>query len=376
MVRHHFAPCATAEDAFGRLRCVQFDPIAPVGCNHDLVLQARVETYRIGGWQKLAYADRFIYDGWDKQASLVPFEGWPTRRIYHKWHAGWHRRIFDEHPEAVEAILKELEERGPMLPKECKFQQRKEEWKGSWHGPNLSKQTLRALWHSGRVMTAGRRNGHHIYDLTERVVPAHLLARAPLSDEEALGELVLDRHRSVGLLRPTAAWEVWSYSAKAALKNAAIQELVQRGELVSVDVEGVRAHATPEFMALLDQPSLEPRVVFVAPLDPFVWDRKMVAHLFGFDYVWEINVPEVKRRWGYYVLPVLYGDALVGRVEFWCRDGVVEMRRWHSEPGAPNRGFEGAFKRALKGFMRYCSAKSIVVADGIDPGIRDLALCL
>lgn len=373
MVRHHFSPCATALEVFQRLGCVQFDPIAPVGCNHDLVLQARVANYRIGDWQKLAYEQRAIYDGWDKQASLVPFEGWPVRRIYHKWHAAWYQRIFDEHPEAVRAILSELEERGPLLPKECAFQQRKEEWEGSWHGPNLSKQTLRALWHSGRVMTTGRRSGHHVYDLTERVVPPHLFSQPELSDEDALRELVLDRHRGVGLLRPNAQWEVWSFGTKAASKNAAIQQLVQQGELVVADVEGVKAHATPGFLELLDQPSLDPRVVFVAPLDPFVWDRKMIAHLFGFEYIWEIYVPEAKRRWGYYVLPVLYGDALVARVEFWCRDSVLTIRRWHAEPGASKRGFKGALRRALKGFMRYCGATSVTVAEGVQSEIREMA---
>ena len=373
MVRHHFSPCATTEDVFQRLRCIQFDPIAPVGCNHDLVLQARVARYRIGDWQKLAYQDRAIYDGWDKQASLVPIESWPTHRIYYKWQVGWHQRVFEEHPEAVDAILRELEERGPLLPKECVFQQRKEEWKDSWHGPNLSKQTLRALWHAGKVMTTGRRGGHHVYDLTERVVPPHLFSQPELSDEDALRELVLERHRGVGLLRPNAQWEVWSYSAKAALKNAAIGELVARGELVVVDVEGVKAHATPAFLSLLDQPSLDPRVVFVAPLDPFIWDRKMIAHLFGFEYIWEIYVPEPKRRWGYYVLPVLFGDALVARVEFWCRDDVLEIRRWHTEPGAPKRGFKGAFQRSLKAFMSYCGATSVTVAEGVDPVVRELA---
>src|SRR5436190_3673004 len=101
----------------------------------------------------------------------------------------------------------------------------------------------------------------------------------------------------------------------------------------------MQAHATPALFALLDQPSLEPRVVFVAPLDQFMWDRKMIGHLFGFEYTWEIYVPEAKRRWGYYVLPVLFGDSIVARVEFYCREGVLEMRRWYAEPGAPQAGF-------------------------------------
>lgn len=373
MVRWHFAPCASARDVFDRLRSIQFDPIAPAGCNHDLVLQARLPGYRIGDWQEAAYRDRLVYDGWDKQASLVPFEGWPARRIFHAWHRQRFHRVFDDHPYAVDAVLKELAERGPLLPRELEFQERKEEWKDSWHGPNLSKQTLRALWHAGLVMTAGRKSGHHVYDLTERVVPKPLYERPPLSERESLREMLLDRHHGVGLLRPNAAQEVWSFYVGAAARRAVIQELVEEGELIAVDVEGVKAHATPEFLAELDRPPLEPGVRFVAPLDQFVWDRAMVAHLFDFDYVWEIYVPEAKRRWGYYVLPVLYGDALVARVEFWARKGVLEIRNWHWESPEPPLPFFAELERALREFMNYASATRAIAAPNVDARIADLA---
>jgi uncharacterized protein len=372
MVRHHFAPSTTQMEAFQRLRSIQFDPIAPVGCNHDLVLQARVPGYKVGDWQKTAYQDRKIYDGWDKQASLIPVEGWPWRRIFHKWHRAQFGRIFDEHPHAVDAILKELQARGPLMPKDCDFQQRKEEWKGSWHGPNLAKQTLRALWHSGLIMTTGRRNGHHVYDLTERVLPAHLYHHPPISDEDALRELVWERHLAVGLLRPTASWEVWSYSGNVAAKNRAIQELVETGKLIPVNVDGTKAHATTEFLALLDLTSLEPRTVFVGPLDPFIWDRKMVRHLFEFEYIWEIYTPEAKRRWGYYVLPVLYGDSLVARVEFWSRKGVLEIRRWHTQAAPPPNSFQDAFEKSLKAFMAYVSADQLQLAPALAASVPTL----
>jgi len=377
MVRHHFAPCAGQAAAFDRLRSVQFDPIAPVGCNHDLVLQARVPGYKIGDWQKITYEDRQVYDGWDKMASLVPFEGWPLRRHIYTVHRRWfEKKIFEDHREAVELILKEIIDRGPLMPKDCEFQQRREEWKGSWFGPSVTKQVLRALWHSGSIMTAGRKNGQHIYDLTERVVPSRLLNQPLLEAKDAVRELVLERHRAMGIVRPAAPAEVWSNEVLSYDKRDAMAELVQKREIVPVEVEGVKAHATPDFLSLLDQPPREPGVVFIAPLDPFMWDRKMIAHLFGFDYVWEIYVPEAKRRWGYYVLPVLFGDALVARAEFLCREGVLALRRWHFEPGEPGPMFFSELERSLGEFMKYCSATRIVVEGDIDPKIRDLAQAL
>lgn len=222
-------------------------------------------------------------------------------------------------------------------------------------------------------MTSGRKNGQHIYDLTERVVPKDLLNQPRLEDKDAQRELVLDRHRAMGIIRPVAPPEVWSMEILSYIKKEAIAELVDRREITPVDVEGVKAYATPEFLALLDQPSLEPRVTFVAPLDQFMWDRKMIAHVFGFDYIWEIYVPEVKRRWGYYVLPVLYGDELVARVEFYCRDGILELRRWHSEAGALPPNVADALTEALQQFMHYSSAKRISVDKTVEPKLRLLA---
>lgn len=371
-MRYEFEPCATQVEAFERLRSVQFDPIAPVGCNHDLVLQARVPGYRVGDWERTAYDERRIYDGWDKQASLVPFEGWPLRRIFHQWHRGHFQSIFDEYGEAVDAVLKDLEARGPLMPKECGFQAKRTEWKSTWNSPNVTKRVLRALWHTGLVMTAGRRKGQHLYDLTERIVPPHLYAQPMPEEGDAIRELVLERHRAVGLLRPNAPPEVWSYNVKTSSRNEVLANLVESGEIVPVEVDGVRAHATPRFLTYLDAPPVEPRVRFVAPLDPFVWDRKMIGHLFGFDYSWEIYIPEAKRRWGYYVLPILFDDHLVARAEFWCRDGVLEIRRWHFETEAPEVGFSEALEVALRDFARYGSAERITTVAGIDPTIREL----
>ncbi len=182
-MRHHFAPCETQEAAFERLRSIQFDPIAPVGCNHDLVLQARVKGYKIGDWQKLAYQDRHIYDGWDKMASLVPYSGWPLRRYFSESGRQMsEKKIFEDHADAVDTVLKELTDRGPMMPRDFEFQQRREDWKGSWIGPSVTKQVLRALWRSGMIMTSGRKNGQHLYDLTERLVPQHLRDEPLLSE--------------------------------------------------------------------------------------------------------------------------------------------------------------------------------------------------
>ena len=372
LVRHHFTPCATQEDAFARLRSIQFDPIAPVGCNHDLVLQTRVSDYKIGDWQRLAYEDRHIYDGWDKQACLIPFEGWAVRRVFWQWSTR-SKGILAEHPEATQSILRDLTERGPLQPKDFEFQQRREDLVGTWYGPSVTKNVLRALWNTGQVMTSGRRKGQHLYDLTERVVPVELLGLPMQEEEESIREIVLDRHRAMGLLRLSPPPEVWASNIYYAhVRGAAIKALVERGEIVPVEVEGMKGHATPAFMSLLDQPALEPRVSFIAPLDQLMWDRKMIGHVFGFEYVWEVYVPEAKRRWGYYVLPVLFGDRFVARVEFYCREGVLEVRKWHWEDPRTGGDFSSALQVAMQTLLSYCGATRVSCAPEVDPEVRQV----
>lgn len=373
LVGYHFRPCDTVLEAFQRLLSVQFDPIAPVGCNHDLVLQARVPGYRIGDWETLAYTERRIYDGWDKQASLVPFEGWPLRRFFHQRYEHHFKTIFTDYSHAVTAVLKDLEERGPLLPKECGFQAKRDEWKGTWHSANVTKQVLRALWHTGQVMTAGRRKSQHLYDLTERVVPPQFYSAPVLDEAESIRELIHDRHRAVGLIRPNASPEMWSYSMVPAIRKVAIDALVDQERLIPVEIEGVKAHATPDFLQQLDLPAEEPKATFIAPLDQLIWDRKLIAQLFDFDYTWEIYTPEAKRRWGYYVLPILFGDKLVARVEFFARKGTLELRRWYFESPEPTPAFFDAFAIALARFMAYSSTASIAIDPSVDLRIRDIA---
>jgi len=350
----------TIDEVFERLRSVQYDPLRPAGCNHDLVLQARIRSYKVGDWHAFAYEQRRIYDGWDKQASLIPYEGWNARRVICKWQSRWLEQIEREHPDAVEAVLQELVARGPMSPRDFEFQQHRPEWKGSWYGPSVTKQCLRALWHAGRIMTHSRRNGQHVYDLTERVVPAVHLREAPLTDDESVRTILRDRHRGMGLIRPTASYEVWAMDNKHSNHRAVRDAMVREGDLVPVEVEGVRANAAPEFLEFLGQRP-PARVTFVAPLDHLLWDRKMIEHLFDFAYKWEVYVPEHRREHGYYVLPVLYGDRFIGRIEFSARQKVLEIKHWSALGRQPGE----VMRAALERFRSYVGAEDVVYAEGV-----------
>jgi uncharacterized protein YcaQ len=181
---------------------------------------------------------------------------------------------------------------------------------------------MEALFVTGRIGIARRDGNRRYYDLIERLVPRDLLGRKE-SDEDALAHRLLSRYRAVGLTTPVGTQTEVMYSAgTTAERKRRTERLVAEGRLIPVDVEGLKytryliAEEEPILERTADPGSLPaPAISFLAPLDPLIWDRRMLRELWGFDYLWEVYVPEPKRRWGYYVLPMLFGDRFVGRIE-------------------------------------------------------------
>lgn len=370
---YHFQP-TSLRGAFQRLGSVQYDPLNPVGRNHDLVLQARVPGYRLGDWQKLAYQDRYIFDAWDKQASLVLMSDYPQRRIYYDWHAPrWNEKILSVYPEAVEKVRCELRRRGPLSSTDFHYQEHRSQWEGSWYGPKLTKNILRALWHTGQVQTCNRNNGNHVYELAERVIPQQLFQAKPISEAESIEWLIVLRHQAMGLMRPNAGPAVWSLGITANKRRTHLQGLLKRGLLKEVEVDGKTYHALPQTVDHLDMISeIEKEVRFIAPLDQLMWDRPGVAHLFGFDYVWEVYKPEKLRRWGYYVLPVMFGNRFVARFDSRLSDGTWHILKWYWEgEGKPTAEFLDGLEKAVSRFRSYLDAKALRLPRGLDKHTRE-----
>ncbi len=212
---------------------------------------------------------------------------------------------------------------------------------------------LEALYVTGRLGLARRDGNRRYYDLTERLFPADLLnTRVP--EREQLRHKLLSRYRGHGLLGAGGSGELWPGTGSAALRGELRNELVDRGELATVAVEGLRGDrfVIGDELPLLAQAEREiaaetaraaRRVAgsatagcaFLAPLDPLMWDRSALGPLYGFDYRWEVYTPAAKRRWGYYVLPILFGDRLVGRIEPRIDRGAKVVRVLQPRPGRP-----------------------------------------
>lgn len=365
------------------LGSLQFDPLEVAGRNHDLVLHARVDCYRRGWTDRLLYERRLLFEAYNKGLSILPTRELPWHRL--TWERARRRHeaeTFLEHGAHVGELLARIRRDGPISTADL---DRSEAIDWYWGRTAKSRAVLEALAEAGLLGIARREGNRRYYDLAERLFPAGLLADRVPEREQSLHRL-LSRYRAHGLLGATGQAEIFLHVSMGSAagdgspeprRRDLLAELVDRAELVPVAVEGVRGvrHVVTDELPLLAQAEREvagdrgpggepPAVTFLAPLDPLAWDRALLRSLFGFDYVWEVYVPAAKRRWGYYVLPLLFGDRLVGRIEP-RRDRSARAIRvlgtWW-EPGfdpLTEEGFVPALADALDAYRRFHEASRV-----------------
>jgi uncharacterized protein YcaQ len=307
-----------------RLGLLQFDPLEVPGArNHDLVLHARVGGYRREWCEALLYGPkRRLIELYNKSLNILPLDELPHYRVT------WDRNapeldggILKEQADVATAVLEKLKTDGPLSTAAFAEHGHAVDW---WWAPTrASRAVMEALFVVGRIGIAHREGNRRYYDLIERLVPRDLL-KLRESEEDAMTHRLLSRFRATGMTSPTGGTqsEVMYSAGSTAERVRRTARLVDAGTLLPVDVDGLKgtryilAAEEPILEATAEPSSLSPGVSFLAPLDPLIWDRKgLLRGLFGFDYLWEVYVPEAKRRWGYYVLPILFGDRFVGRVE-------------------------------------------------------------
>jgi hypothetical protein len=379
LTQYHFQQ-SDLPGVFTRLGTVQYDPLNPVGRNPDLVLQARVPDYHFDDWQKTAYTDRLVYDAWDKQACLVPVSDWALRAHGRAQYPPYHdHEVLQAEAASAANILRVIREQGPTASIE--FAERASYAdRNSWYGLTQSKRILRALWASGLIVIHHRQHGRHYYDLPERVIPPEHYQAAEHVDEAAYHRwIIARRYQAVGLLRPNAEAAIWSACGDAATRKRSLAELLAEGALTHVQVGEKRwdYYMPSSALPLLDAEPAEPRVIFLGPLDNLVWDRKALVQLFDFDYAWEVYKPATQRRWGYYVLPVFYGDRFVARLDSRLDKGTWTIARWWWEQDVtPDATLLHALSKAVAGFLRYLGAQNVKVeGSSLDQPTREAIRC-
>jgi hypothetical protein len=376
VARHALAPARSLEggtdavlEVFRRLGSIQFDPIAVASRSHDLVLHARVADYD-PAWCDELYARREIFEAYNKGLSFVPVGDYPwfRGRLSPRW-----QQVLAEHADVAERVLERIRAEGPLSVHDF---ERTQGPITDWFGmpTNTVRAVLEAYALTGVLGLAHRDGNRRYYDLLERLLPADVLARdVPIVEQ--FRYRLLSRYRAHGLLGVAGA-DIFGGLGYAKPdprlpgypgRTALLEKLIAEGELVPVEVEGVRAKrfVLADEVELLERPpEAQASVAFLPPFDALVWDRPLLGSLFDFDYVWELFTPPAKRRWGWYVLPMIFGDRFVGRIEPRIdreRGRVEVLDLWWEDGFAPRRaeGFVDAMRDALRAYLRFADATRI-----------------
>jgi hypothetical protein len=384
LARHALSEAPTGEargaallDIIERLGFVQLDSINTVARAHDLILFARRTRYRPKALKALYEKDRALFEHWTHDAAVVPmayYPWWQLRRqrdaekLRKQWR-NWRRDGFEQR---FRTVLNQIRENGPLSASDVGAGEKR--GSGGWWDWHPSKTALEYLWRSGALCVVGRDGFRKRYDLTERVIDEALCAAAT-GHEHTLRTIdwccagALDR---LGFATPAELAAFWDHVTLAEAKAWCARELAA-GRLQPVDItcsDGrIRScYARPgigDDRALKDTPTSRLRVL--SPFDPVLRDRKRTKRLFGFDYRIEIFVPEEKRKYGYYVFPVLEGNRLVARVDmkaFRDRDALRIRAVWPEHGVRWGNGRQKAFEAELTRLLRLAGVSRYLFDDG------------
>jgi uncharacterized protein YcaQ len=369
VARHFLAPARSLEggpdavlEVIRKLGSIQFDPIAVAGRNHDLMLHARVAEYE-PAWCDVLYERREIFEATNKALSFVPTSEFPWfRHAMGRKGPRFHNAALADNAAVAERVLERIRVEGPLSSQDFERQAGATQ---NWFGmpENAVRSVLEAYTVTGVIGLARREGNVRYYDLLERLLPADVLSQEVPEREQVLHKL-LSRYRAHGLLGAGGAGGTFARIANPDVRRALHKELVERGALVQVEVEGLRGKrfVVAEEVGLLQAPpEPAPSVAFIAPFDSLLWDTALLASLYGFDFVWEGFFKPEMRRWGYYVLPILFGDRLVGRFEPRIdreRARVEVLDLWWEDGFSPSRadGFVDAMRDALRAYLRFAGA--------------------
>ena len=353
--RFRRAQADEVEEAIRRLSAVQLDSISTVDRAHRLTLTSRIGAYAETDIQSLLASGR-VFEYWAHEACLLPVELWPhfRRAMDGGGHWGVHDRALREHADLVEPVLERIRADGPLASRDFGGVRTSTEM---W-GRTPAKAVLEALWDRGVLAVAGRESFQRRYDLAERVIPRGVLDAPTPDEDETLRTFALLAVRARGALTEPAIREHWRLKGGRARLHHHVLALVDEGLLREVhpDDDGPPFYVDAE--AELDGDPAPP--VLLCPFDNVLWDRPLVERLFGFRHVIEVYKREHERLYGYYVLPLLAGDRIVGRADLKAdrAESVLQVRRFHPEPRV--RGNIGArLERAATRLARMLGLEEV-----------------
>jgi uncharacterized protein len=348
------------------LRLIQIDSVNVLVRSHYLPLFSRTGHYDRAALDGLAFRPDGLFEYWGHEASLIPMTLQPlfrwrmaqAREGKGVWGGPW--RFAKERPEFVARVLAEARDRGPLAARELGEGGKAT---GSWWGWSDGKRAMEYLFWTGQVTTAARgRNFERIYDLTERVIPPAVMARATPTPPEAHRALVLMAAQAMGVATAADLRDYFRLGLEDT--RSTIAALVQEGALRPVQVEGWRHVAYVQGEPA--QSKRFPRAALLSPFDNLIWARDRTERLFGTRVRLEIYTPAHKREHGYYVLPFLMGEAIAARADLKAdrANSVLSVPGTSLEPGADASETAAALAPELYKMARWLGLDGVAIRGG------------
>ncbi|MEM7226492.1 MAG: crosslink repair DNA glycosylase YcaQ family protein [Pseudomonadota bacterium] len=357
-----------------RLGYVQVDSINTVERAHHMILFARNQTYRQKQLSRLVERERRLFENWVHDAAVIPCAFYPywrhhfTReemRLAKQWES-WRGNNYRDH---LDQVLELVRGGGPNRARDLGTDQPK--GSGGWWDWHPGKTALEFHWRTGRLAVCHREGFQKVYDLAERVIPAchrdEVPERAAFLNW-ACGEALA----RLGIATPGQVADFWGLISAQEAKDWLTAQPVDR--VIQVEVEGCPGSRPRKLFARADLPELAAdlptppeRLRALSPFDPVIRDRGRLAHLFGFDYRIEVFVPAAKRRYGYYVFPLLEADRFVGRIDMVHERDRGELRvkgLWLEPKCRLTKGRQAALESELARQARFTGAENIVYDEG------------
>ncbi|MEK6256319.1 MAG: winged helix DNA-binding domain-containing protein [Chloroflexota bacterium] len=359
-----------------KIHSIQYDTINVVGRNADLVLQSRVKNYRPNMLEDLLYKDRLLWDGWDKMASIYASTDWPNFARRRKLNGSYYQNRSEIVSKYVPQVLQTVREGGPLSSIDIKNDE-KVNW--TWgNDTGLARAAMEVLYAFGQIGIDHKVGTRRVFDLVERLLDQQIIDMPDANESEVDYQdwHVYRRLGSLGLAHPGAG-EHWLgiVGTKSTEKRETLSRLVEKGKVTPIGITGlvdetffIRSVDLPELEKVAKGKQPKRQAAYIAPLDNFMWDRRTIKKLFGFEYVWEVYKPKDKREYGYYILPVIYGDQFIARLDakFDRKNWQLVINNWWWEEGVePNEAMRVALAKCLERFSMYLSAKSIRLAGEI-----------
>jgi len=338
------------------MSCIQLDSISAVERSHRIALASRAGIYEQGVVSRLLAHGR-IFEYWAHEACLLPIEDWPL--FVGAMRSGgrrWYGEVEKTHPHLADEILEEIRVRGPLASRH--FEGSTEGGMWNW---KPAKAMLERLWNRGDLVVSGRQGFQRLYELPERVLPRAVLEAPPPSADERLRTLALKAVRARGALTDAGIVEHWRLRGGARAVSGAVDSLVGDGLLERVKVDDGGAPVAVEAGADLE-PSAPSAAVLVSPFDNLLWDRPFARRVLGFDHLIEVYKPQAQRRYGYYVLPLVWRDRIVGRADLKSdrAAGALLVKAFHRENGVrPSSSLDEALDRALDRLRATAGLESV-----------------